>query len=934
MENTNNTADEKELSASDNAQSVAGAQANEPSATAADASVSSEKSTKTAKAKGSAKTTKSAGAAGTSSTKGTKGGAKTSSKAKTAAKSGRSDITVKPVRPANTGEQPDDPEHADLLHDKIFISDKMLTKKYLKENLVKKLSRYYGTIPSEATKDQLYKALLLTIKDILSQKRTAFKKNVNNQQGKKVYYLCMEFLIGRSLKNNLMNLGIADKCAQIVEEMGVKLEDLYECELDPGLGNGGLGRLAACFMDSLTSLDYSATGFSILYEYGLFKQRIIDGDQIEAPDNWMPSGEPWLVPRTDKTCTVRFGGRIIEEWKNNRCEITHLDYTEVQAVPYDIMISGADCEAVNSLRLWKARSVNTNFNLSLFSQGDYIKAMEETNRAEIISKVLYPADDHEGGKLLRLSQQYFLVCASLQSIVADHLRTYGTLANFAEKVAIHINDTHPALVVPELMRILIDTYSYSWEAAWDIVERTVSYTNHTVMPEALETWGEDLFKLRLPRLYMIISEINKRFCEHLWSKFPGDWGRITNMSIISHGKIKMANLSIVGSHTVNGVSKLHSDILTKTIFHDFYVDTPYKFTNVTNGIAYRRWLCYSNPALSSLLDELIGTGYRKDASQLEGLLAYKDDSSVLDRLAVIKRANKAAFADYIRKRSGIIVDPDSVFDVQIKRMHEYKRQLLNALRIISLYVTLKENPSLDITPQTYIFGAKAAAGYYMAKKIIKLIWEIGAEIEKDPVISKKLRVIFPEDYNVSLAEMLIPASDISEQISLAGKEASGTGNMKFMLNGAVTIGTLDGANVEIADAVGEDNVYIFGLTTGEVEDLWKRGYHAGEYYNKNATLKKAVDALRTGFNGVSFEDMYAYLLFGKGVSDPYMCLADFEPYTEAHARLDKDYLDRTKWNRMSLVNIAKSGIFSSDRSIREYADNIWHIKSIHAENNK
>ena len=818
--------------------------------------------------------------------------------------------------------------------EKMNTTKNTLTKKFLKESLENKLSRFYGTIPAEATKDQFYKALLLTIKDILSQKRTEFKKNVNNQQGKKIYYLCMEFLIGKSLRNNLMNLGIDEKCRSVLADMGVDLDELYECEQDPGLGNGGLGRLAACFMDSLTSQNYSATGFSILYEYGLFKQRIIDGTQVEMPDTWMPSGEPWLVPRTDKTCTVRFGGQIEEVWENGKCNIVHTNYTEMQAVPYDIMISGADCEAVNSLRLWKAKSMNANFNMALFSQGDYVKALEETNQAEIISKVLYPADDHEGGKLLRLSQQYFLVCASLQSIIADHLRSYGKLDNFADKVAIHINDTHPALVVPELMRILIDTYSYSWERAWDTVTKTVSYTNHTVMPEALETWDEALFRLRLPRLYTIITEINRRFCAELWSRYPGDWSRITNMSVISHGKIKMANLSIVGSHTVNGVSKLHSDILTKTIFHDFYVDTPQKFTNVTNGIAYRRWLCYSNPALASFLDETIGKGYRKDAAELEKLLAYADDKTVLDTLDKIKHENKVRFSNYIMKRAGIKVDPDSVFDVQIKRMHEYKRQLLNALHIISIYVALKENPDLEMTPKTFIFGAKAAAGYYLAKEIIKLIYQIGADIEKDPKLSKKLRVIFPEDYNVSLAEMLIPAADISEQISLAGKEASGTSNMKFMLNGAVTVGTLDGANVEIAEAVGKDNIYIFGLTTPEVEDLWKRGYRAADYYSANPTLRKAVDLLKTGFNGVSFENLYHYLVIGGGVADPYMCFADFESYLLTHKAMEKAYLDRDKWNKMSLVNIAKSGIFSADRSIRDYADGIWHIPQIYAKNNK
>ena len=810
-----------------------------------------------------------------------------------------------------------------------------LTKKYLRELLESKLSRFYGTTPKEATKDQVYRALLLAVKTILSQKRTEFKKNVNNQGGKKIYYLCMEFLIGKSLRNNLMNLGIAEKMDGILADMGFSLDELYDVEQDPGLGNGGLGRLAACFMDALTSQDYSATGFSILYEYGLFKQKIIDGDQIELPDNWMPSGEPWLVPRTDKTCTVRFGGQIKEEWKNGRCEITHTDYTEVQAIPYDMMISGADSEAVNSLRLWKAKSINQNFNMSLFSQGEYIRAMEESTRAEILSKVLYPADNHEGGKLLRLSQQYFLVCASLQSIIADHLRTYGSLQNFADKVAIHINDTHPALVVPELMRILIDTYSYTWEHAWSIVTKTVSYTNHTVMPEALETWDESLFRFRLPRLHMIVCEINRRFCAELWNRYPGDWGRITNLSIISHGRVKMANLSVVGSHTVNGVSKLHSEILTDTIFRDFYNDAPQKFTNVTNGIAYRRWLCYSNPNLAALLDTTIGKGYRKDAAELEKLLAYADDKTVLDTLDKIKYDNKVRLSNYLMKRNGIKVDPDSVFDVQVKRMHEYKRQLLNALHIISIYVALKENPDLDMRPKTFIFGAKAAAGYYLAKEIIKLIYEIGAEVEKDPKLSAKLHVIFPEDYNVSLAEMLIPAADISEQISLAGKEASGTGNMKFMLNGALTVGTLDGANVEIAEAVGRENIYIFGLTTPEVEELWRQGYHADQYYSQNETLKKAVDALKRGFNGVSFENLYNYLIFGNGgIADPYMCLADFDAYLAAHKAMERDYEDRDKWNRMSLVNIAKSGVFSADRSIRDYANNIWHITPIKKKNNK
>ena len=807
-----------------------------------------------------------------------------------------------------------------------------LKENILRDGIVEKLSSYFGTTPEEANANQMYKAVLLSVKDILSQKRTTFKQNVKKQQGKKVYYLCMEFLIGKSLKNNLMNLGICKEYTKILSEWGYDINDLYEQEDNPGLGNGGLGRLAACFMDSLTTLDYSATGFSILYEYGIFRQKIVDGQQIELPDIWMPSGESWLVPRTDKTCSVRFGGKISEKWTNGKCEIIHTDYTEVQAVPYDMLISGSDSEAVNSLRLWKAVKPNK-FNMGLFSQGDYFSAMEESNKAEIISKVLYPADNHDGGRTLRLKQQYFLVCASLQSIITDHLRGYGNLSNFADKVAIHINDTHPALVIPELMRILMDVYSYSWEDAWNIVVKTVSYTNHTVLPEALETWDEGLFKYVMPRIHQIICEINRRFCQDLWNRYPGDWERITNMSIVSNNRVRMANLSVVGSHTVNGVSALHSDILKKTVFSNFYNYTPGKFTNVTNGIAHRRWLCYSNPSLCDLLDETIGQSYRHDYSKLAEFKKYADDNAVLDRISEIKRANKAAFSDWYFKKYNIRIDPDSVFDVQAKRLHEYKRQMLNVLRILTLYGKLKENPSLDIQPRTFIFSAKAAAGYFVAKEIIHLICSISAEIEKDPVISKKIKVIFAEDYNVSLAEILIPSADISEQISLAGKEASGTGNMKFMINGAITLGTLDGANVEIAQAVGKDNIYIFGLTTAEVEDLWKRGYRSSDYYADNYELRRTIDSLRNGFNGVDFSFFYNYFITGQGIADPYMCLADYESYMAADRRIMADYADRRKWEKMSLINTASAGIFAADRAIGEYADRIWHIKPIKAENN-
>lgn len=793
------------------------------------------------------------------------------------------------------------------------------------EGLTSKLSRYFAVSPEEATKEQIYKATVLSVRDILAQKSKAFGSEVKKKQLKRVYYLCMEFLVGRSLKNDLCNLGLADDYRAALKTLGFSLDDIYEQEADPGLGNGGLGRLAACFMDSLSSMDYPARGFSICYEYGLFKQRIVDGEQLELPDIWLPSGETWLVPRQDKTVHVRFGGRVEEVWNKNHLEIHHVDYDEVEAVPYDMFISGADSRAVSVLRLWRARD-SRNFDMKAFSQGQYVKAVEENTLAEAISKVLYPADNHTEGKLLRLSQQYFLVCASLQNIINNHLEVYHTLDNLPDKVAIHINDTHPALTIPELMRVLMDNFNYSWEKAWDITVRTVSYTNHTVLPEALECWSEDLFKVKLPRIYSIICEINRRFCADVWNLAPGNWDKAERMAIMSHGQIRMANLSVVGSHMTNGVSKLHSDILKNNVFRDFFFMYPDRFTNVTNGIAHRRWLCNSNPLLCDLIEELIGTGYRKAPEELENLMKYTDDKTVLTRLDEIKSANKRDFSDYMRRTANVVIDPDSVFDVQVKRLHEYKRQLMNALHIISLYIRLKEDPSFDMRPRTFIFGAKAAPGYYLAKDIIRLICYVAAQIDKDPAVNKKLRVVFLENYNVTLAEHLMPASEVSEQISLAGKEASGTGNMKFMINGALTIGTLDGANVEIAERVGNDNIFIFGHTAEEVDELWKKGYASSYYYNRSEILKRTVDSLQNGFNGRSFSDIANYLLYSNRVSDPFMCLADFDFYADAHRKMREAYEDRERWNRMALVNIAKAGYFSSDRSIKEYADNIWHIK--------
>ena len=800
-------------------------------------------------------------------------------------------------------------------------------KKQVKENIEAKLSRYFGCTPKEATRDQMYKAVAMTVKDILTEKRGDFKHEVNEKGAKRVYYMCIEFLLGRSLKTGICNLGMSKEYEEALAQFGFSLDDIYECEPDAGLGNGGLGRLAACFMDSLSSLDYPATGFSICYDYGFFKQMIVDGMQIELPDIWLPGGEVWLVPRTDRIFKVKMGGHVREEWKDGHCEVIYENCEEIEAVPYDMMISGSDSKAVSQLRLWKARDIN-NFNMKLFTQGQYTKAVEESTNAEIISKVLYPSDNHIEGKLLRLSQQYFMVSASCQSIIRDHMAVYGTLENLPDKVAIHINDTHPALCIPELMRILIDEYFYSWDKAWDMVVKICSYTNHTVMPEALETWNEDLFRLKLPRIYSIIAEINERFCRDAWKSFPGNWNRISKMSIVSYGQVRMANLCAVGCHSVNGVSKLHSNILTKSIFKDFYAMYPDRFCNVTNGIAHRRWLCYSNPKLADLLDNTIGAGYRHNPEELANLAKYVDDANVLAEMRAIKHNNKIVFADRVYKQTGRAIDTHSFYDVHIKRLHEYKRQLLNVLNIIGLYLDIKDNPNKEFQPQTFLFAAKAAPGYYMAKNIIKLICCLGKEIENDPVVREKLAVVFLENYNVSMAEALVPAAELSEQISLAGKEASGTGCMMLMINGAMTIGTLDGANVEMLDAVGEENMYIFGLTSAEVDDLWLKGYNCAEFYANNEKLRRIINALHMGFAGESFSEIANYLLMGQGIADPYMCLADFESYRTTHERAIMDYQNKDKWNRMSLLNVAACGYFAADRSINEYAANIWNIKRL------
>ncbi|MDE7395149.1 MAG: glycogen/starch/alpha-glucan phosphorylase [Clostridiales bacterium] len=799
-------------------------------------------------------------------------------------------------------------------------SEKML------ELISDKLNRYFATSTKNASADQVYKALALVLRDKLLQKKQENNQRIVQGKYKRVYYLCMEFLLGRSLKNNLYNLGLEESAREALGSMGHKLEDIYELESDAGLGNGGLGRLAACFMDSLATLNYPAMGFSIRYEYGLFRQKIVENQQVELPDIWLDSGEVWQMPRSDKNFEIKLGGTVREYWENGKCRVEHTGAEIVEALPYDVMISGEGSDGVSVLRLWRA-SAKKNFDMTSFTQGNYMMAMRADTEAELISKVLYPSDDHEQGKQLRLSQQYFLVSASLQSIIKDHLKNNKSLNNLPDLVAIHINDTHPALAIPELMRLLIDEFGYDWDSAWSITTRTINYTNHTVMAEALEKWREDLVRMRLPRIYMILKEIDRRFCNDAMQRC-NDFDKVNRMAIIGGGQVRMANLAVVGSQKVNGVSELHSEIIKDSVFHDFYTITPEKFTNVTNGIAHRRWLCQSNPGLKDLVCDLVGEGVGTDASKLSGLMKYKNDKQVLERIGKIKHECKVNFANYIKETAGVTINPESRIDTQIKRLHEYKRQLMNTLKIISQYLDLLDDPNKDVTPQTFVFGAKAAGGYYHAKRIISLINCLSAEIQKNPRIKQKLDVLFVENYNVTKAERLIPASEVSEQISLAGKEASGTSNMKFMLNGAVTLGTLDGANVEILEEVGEDNIFIFGMHADEVERMWGN-YYPTNLYTGNYEIKRIVDRLRVGFDGTSFADIANYLVLGSNnIADPYMCLLDYGDYVRAARELDEAYKDKERWNRMALVNIAKSGVFASDRSIDEYAHNIWNLRKV------
>lgn len=801
-----------------------------------------------------------------------------------------------------------------------------ITKKQLEEMISAKLSHFFGVSPKEATNEQFYRALSIIVRDMVRDSRREFDKASTEQGQKRVYYLCMEFLMGRALKNTLYNLNLTETARKALATFGVKLDKLYDCEPDAGLGNGGLGRLAACYLDALANQGYNGMGYSILYEYGIFKQKIIDGWQTEMPDFWLPGGEVWLVPREDMTVEVKFEGQVMDSWENAYHHVEMVGCKTVKAVPYDMMVAGKDGKGAAVLRLWSAKV--DGIDMAMFNQGDYMRAMEEKAMAEVISKVLYPADNHPEGKSLRLRQQYFLVSASVQDIVARHLRKYGSLENFAEKNAIHINDTHPTMAIPELMRIMLDECGYGWDDAFRIVSECCAYTNHTVMAEALECWGEDLFQRLLPRIYQIVKEIDNRFRSKIWNA-TWDKDRVERMAVISNGAVRMANLCVAVCHKVNGVSALHSQILKDSLFREFYALEPEKFTNVTNGIAHRRWLCQANPRLTSMLTDLIGGEFVYDASNLVKLRDYKDDAAVLEELRKIKTANKKDFAALVKSKTGISLDVSSIFDVQVKRLHEYKRQHLNAFNILAKYLEIKANPNGNYIPHTYIFGAKAASGYYEAKKIIEFIFALANLINNDPDVKDKLKVVYMEDYNVTMAEALMPAADISEQISLAGKEASGTGNMKLMINGAVTLGTMDGANVEIYDAVGEDNILIFGMSTREVEELKKSGYAPQNYYNNNAEIHNLIDFINKGIGGKMFSEIGSIAQF-----DPYMVIADFADYRNIQKKAEEIWQDKDRWAKMSLNNIAGAGIFAADRSINDYARDIWHTDKLAVKSKK
>ncbi len=814
---------------------------------------------------------------------------------------------------------------------------KPFDKQEFKKKVIDNCKVFYRRNIEEADKQQIFQAVAYAVKDIIIDKWIATQKEYAAKDAKTVYYMSMEFLMGRALGNNMINIMAYDEIKEALDELGLDINVIEDQEPDAALGNGGLGRLAACFLDSLATLEYPAYGCGIRYKYGMFKQEIRDGYQVEVPDNWLKYGNPFEVKRAEYHAIVKFGGyvRSYKDEKTGRDMFVQEDYRAVTAVPYDIPVVGYGVNTVNTLRIWDAEPVDT-FNLSLFDKGDYQKAVEEENLAKNIVEVLYPNDNHYAGKELRLKQQYFFISASVQRAVARYKERHDDIKRFYEKVTFQLNDTHPTVAIPELMRILMDEEGLNWEEAWDITTKTVAYTNHTIMAEALEKWPIELFSRLLPRVYQIVEEINRRFVEDIKAKYPGNQEKIRKMAIIYDGQVKMANLAICAGYSVNGVARLHTEILMKQELKDFYEMMPEKFNNKTNGITQRRFLLHGNPLLANWVTDKIGDGWITDLSQLKKLEVYADDPKSLQELMQIKHKNKLRLAKYIKEHNGIEVDPNSIFDVQVKRLHEYKRQLLNILHVMYLYNEIKKHPEMNIKPRTFIFGAKAAAGYRIAKLTIKLINSVADVINNDASINGKIKVVFIENYRVSNAEIIFAGADVSEQISTASKEASGTGNMKFMLNGAMTIGTMDGANVEIVQEVGEDNAVIFGLSSDEVIAYENQGgYDPMEIFNNDQEVREVLMELINGKYSPQdtelFRDIYNSLLNNQGGrrADIYFILKDFRSYAEAQKRIDEKYKDEKGWAKSILLNIANAGKFSSDRTIEEYAQEIWKLKKVH-----
>lgn len=805
----------------------------------------------------------------------------------------------------------------------------VIDKKIFKVDYIRKLQTMFAEEAKDASTLHQYIALGALIKDYFSKPWIESNKEYGESKGKQVYYFSMEFLIGKLLNSNLVNLGIKDICEKALSELGISLKELEDIEVDAGLGNGGLGRLAACFLDSMASVEIPGHGCGIRYKYGLFKQKIEGGYQVEVPDNWLKSGNIWEIRKESKAVEVRFSGNVYLTEQDGKTKVIHENYESVRAIPYDTPIKGYNNNTVNTLRLWSAETMKEDFDFSSFSQGNYAKAGEDKYSAEAISQILYPDDSNEKGKLLRLKQEYFFVSAGLQSILKSYKKTRLLIKDFHKHVAVQINDTHPAVAVAELMRLLMDSENMSWDAAWDVTTQTLAYTNHTIMAEALEKWPVEMFKKLLPRCYMIIEEINRRFCNDVYHRYDGDWNKVNKLSIIHDGYVRMAYLAIVGSHSVNGVAKLHTELLKYQELADFYEYFPQKFNNQTNGITHRRWLLNSNGELANLITKTIGSDWIKSPNELSKLMDYTKDSAFQDKTYKIKSNNKINFSNFLSTNYGTSVDPSSIFDVQIKRLHAYKRQLLNVFHIMHLYNQLRENRNLDIVPRTFIFGAKASPSYYIAKQTIKLISTLANKINNDPIAKDKLKIVFLENYGVTLAEKVIPCADVSEQISTASKEASGTGNMKFMMNGAITVATLDGANVEIFESVGKENIILFGLTSEEVIEYYKnRSYRANDLYNSDVRLNIIVNQLIDGFletPRMEFMSIYDSLL---AHNDEFFVLKDFDAYVKAQSEIDRLYRQKSTWQQMSITNIANSGIFSSDNTIKKYAKEIWTTPSI------